>query len=80
MNDALREAVEENQLLRLSLKVMTNALDELVGACMTPDGKAAAPTHKELMRARAYLPRGAKHAFKQESVASQLQEAPNGQS
>ena len=58
---ALREAVLEEreacaQVLEAALKVVSDALNDLVEACHGHDGKLKAPDKKELMRARSMLP------------------------
>ena len=58
---AVREAVLEEreacaQVLEAALKVVSDALNDLVEACHGHDGKLKAPDKKELMRARSMLP------------------------
>ena len=58
---AVREAVLEEreacaQVLGAALKVVSDALNDLVEACHGHDGKLKAPDKKELMRARSMLP------------------------
>ena len=55
---------EEVRLLELSLKVMSEQLDKLIGACLDENGKAKAPSSREIAQARGYLPPYCKNAFK----------------
>jgi hypothetical protein len=54
---------DEELLLEAALKVMTDELDSLIGACLDESGKPKAPPMRDLMRARGMLPRRCKHAF-----------------
>ena len=58
---ALHEALQQErevcaQVLEAALKVVSDALNDLVEACHGHDGKLKAPDKKELMRARSMLP------------------------
>ena len=44
------------EVLKLSVDVLTRALNSLVEDCTGMDGKPKAPSHKELSKARGYLP------------------------
>jgi hypothetical protein len=44
-------------VLELSIKKLSEAFDEFIGSCVDPDGKPKAPDKKELMRAKACLPK-----------------------
>ena len=44
------------QVLEAALKVMGDALNDLLAACHGPDGHPKAPEKKEIMRARSMLP------------------------
>ena len=58
---AVHEALQQEreacaQVLEAALKVVSDALNDLVEACHGHDGKLKAPDKKELMRARSMLP------------------------
>ena len=58
---ALHEALQQEreacaQVQEAALKVVSDALNDLVEACHGYDGKLKAPNKKELMRARSMLP------------------------
>lgn len=58
---ALHEALQQErevcaQVLEAALKVVSDALNDLVEACHGHDGKLKTPDKKELMRARSMLP------------------------
>ena len=53
---ALKEREVCAQVLEAALKVVSDALNDLVEACHGHDGKLKAPDKKELMRARSMLP------------------------
>jgi hypothetical protein len=55
---------DEIMILELSLKVITERLDMLVGACLDSDGKVKKPDTRDVMQARGYLPNYCKNAFK----------------
>jgi hypothetical protein len=49
--------------LQITLRIMSEALDSLVGACTDGEGEPKTPSKKELLRAKAYLPPYCKNAF-----------------
>lgn len=51
------------RVLEEALRVMSRALDTLVGQCMDESGRPKAPNRGDLMRARAMLPPGCTHAL-----------------
>lgn len=56
---------DEEFVLKQCLDVLTNTLDNLVGACMDEQGKPRAPSYRELMEARGMLPKRCENAFKE---------------
>lgn len=48
---------------RQIVKVLTTALNDLVGACMDESGNLKAPSKKDLMKARSMLPAGFEHTL-----------------
>lgn len=54
---------DEEFVWRMTVKVLTGMLDDLVGACMDAEGKPKTPDKKDLMRARGYLPASSKHSL-----------------
>lgn len=54
---------DELFVVETALKVMTRALDELVGECLGEDGKPKAPSMRALMKARGYLTPSCANAF-----------------
>lgn len=46
----------DTMVLEESIRVLSRALDALVGQCTDEDGKPKAPERADLMRARALLP------------------------
>lgn len=52
----------EKDILAIALRRMGEVLDELVGACLDGE-KPKAPDYKTLMRARGYLPPGARNGL-----------------
>lgn len=47
---------DEVQILELSLRLMSNHLDELIASCIDESGKPKAPDMRSVMRARGVLP------------------------
>lgn len=60
----LYELRDEVTLLKLSLKVVTDSLNDLVASCLDDNGKPKAPNNKTLMKSRAMLPVGYTLSFK----------------
>lgn len=58
MSDAEKSRVDDT-----IIRVLTKALDKLVGACMDDKGAPKAPDKKELMEARKMLPPSSKHTL-----------------
>jgi hypothetical protein len=54
---------DELFVIEMALKVITRAMDELVGACLDESGKPKAPDMRALMKARGYLPPKCANAF-----------------
>ena len=54
---------EDTQILELALAAVTDALNDLVGACMDYDMNPKAPERKALMQARARLPQRCLYAL-----------------
>jgi hypothetical protein len=52
----------DTQLLEATVRMLTDDLDALVGACLK-DGQIVAPDRAALMRARAMLPPRCKHSL-----------------
>ena len=50
-------------MLEESLRFLSHALDNFVGACIDESGQAKAPDRAALMKARAMLPPACKHAL-----------------
>jgi hypothetical protein len=57
------EKDDEVHLLELALKTLSTRFDEFIGSCLDAGGKVVTPAKKDLMRARACLPPGCKHAL-----------------
>lgn len=58
--------MEDQNVLEAAVKVLSQALNDLVDACLGEDGKSKAPERGVLMKARAMLPPACKHALKKE--------------
>jgi hypothetical protein len=56
----------EEKILEIALRVMTDRLDMLVSACLGDDGKPKQPSMKDVMQARGYLPPRCKNSFNPE--------------
>jgi len=56
------------EILELSLREMTLALDALITECSGNDGASVAPDKKSLMRYRGLLPAYCKNSFKREKM------------
>lgn len=56
----------DTMVLEESIRVLSRALDALVGQCMDESGKPKAPERSDLMRARAMLPPWCQHALSKE--------------
>jgi hypothetical protein len=54
---------DELLVMEMALKVMTRAMDDLVGACLSENGKPKTPDMRALMKARGYLPPSCANAF-----------------
>lgn len=52
-----------NNILKIALRKVTEALDDLAGHCLGPDGEPQRPPHKALMRARGCLPPWCKNSL-----------------
>jgi hypothetical protein len=57
------EKSDEVRMLEIALKVLSARFDEFVGSCLDANGNVVAPAKKDVMRARACLPPGSKHAL-----------------
>lgn len=62
-----RGTEEDIQVLEAAIKVLSQALNDLVDACIGEDGKPKSPERGALMKARAMLPPACKHAMKKDS-------------
>lgn len=51
----------DKEILLLSIKALTQTLDDLVGECMDAEGKPKTPSYRALMSARGALPQWCKH-------------------
>lgn len=52
----------DDQVLKLSIDILTDAFDQFVGECLV-DGNPVAPTPQAIAKARAYLPSRCNNAF-----------------
>lgn len=52
----LADAQAEVKFFELALRLQTEHLNDLISACIGPDGKPVAPPYKTLMQMRGYLP------------------------
>lgn len=62
-NKDVSALVADNAVLLAAVEVITGALNDLVGASMTEDGKPKVPAYRDLMRARGMLPRKYQHTL-----------------
>lgn len=53
----------EIQILDTALKIITKALDDLIGECTDENGQPKPPDKKTLMKAKALLPSGCKNTL-----------------
>lgn len=58
----------DTKVLEATIRVLSRALDDLIGECMDDKGKPCAPDRAALMRARALLPGYCRHAFKRDAA------------
>jgi hypothetical protein len=54
---------EDTKVLLASIDVLSQHLDDLVGACIDDDGKPRTPDRRAVIRARSMLPSRFKHSL-----------------
>lgn len=60
-----------NEILLLAIKQLTINLEELIKACLDENGKARTPTMKDIMQARACLPKGYEYTLVKERIKNE---------
>lgn len=60
----MTDKTNDTLILELSIRILSNALNDLVACCLDERGTPKTPTIGEISRARGYLPEYCKMAFK----------------
>lgn len=62
-NARLHQTISDTKILEIAIRVLSTHFDEFITSCMDEHGKPKAPMHKDLAKARGYLPAHCKNAY-----------------